>query len=82
MTGPLTAEAPRPLPADMEAFVHSAGEAGFVFASLGTTGLAGEQCLRLATFWAAHVCLACWWHTRQKVAALHCVHTAPRMRAF
>ena len=73
MTGPLTAEAPRPLPADMEAFVQSAGEAGFVFASLGVTGLAGEQHLPPASLQAACVCLACWWRMQQKVATLHCI---------
>ena len=43
VTGAITAEAPQPLPADLEAFVQSAGEAGAVFASLGCSGLAGEQ---------------------------------------
>ena len=47
VTGALTAEAHRPLPADMEAFVQSAGEAGFVFASLGVSALAGKQWPRL-----------------------------------
>ena len=47
VTGAITAEPPQPLPADMQAFVQSAGEAGVVFASLGCSGLAGERWPRL-----------------------------------
>ena len=41
VTGALTAEDPKPLPAELEAFVQSAGEAGVVYASLGVSATAG-----------------------------------------
>jgi len=41
VVGPLTAKAPEPLPADLEAFMQSAGQFGVVYASLGYTAIPG-----------------------------------------
>ena len=45
--GAITAAAAKPLPAELEEFVQSAGEHGVVFASLGTTAIPGActKCL-------------------------------------
>jgi len=42
VVGPLTAKAPEPLPADLEAFMQSAGQFGVVYASLGYTAIPGR----------------------------------------
>ncbi|DBB08133.1 hypothetical protein WJX82_009623 [Trebouxia sp. C0006] len=39
VVGPLTAKSPEPLPADLEAFMQSAGQFGVVYASLGYTAI-------------------------------------------
>ena len=44
LMGAITAKPPKPLPADLEQFVQSAGTHGVVFASLGTTAIPGRSC--------------------------------------
>ena len=43
--GAVTAAAAKPLPADLEEFVQSAGKHGVVFASLGTTAIPGRSAI-------------------------------------
>ena len=42
VVGPLTAKPAKPLPAELEGYMRSAGDAGVVFASFGTTAIPGK----------------------------------------